>query len=97
MSDDVTIQQRFEQFHADNPQVYSILERLARVWINKSGRKLGIRTLWERMRWEVVLHTHDANGDFKLNDHYTSRYVRLLIADHPEWEPFFELRRLRAS
>ena len=36
-------------------------------------------------------------GDYKLNDHYRSRYVRLIIEKHPELEGFFELRELKAA
>lgn len=43
----------------------------------------------------------DKNGyaaaDFKLNDHYHSRYARLILATHPEFDGFFEIRELKAE
>lgn len=98
MSDDVTIQQQFEDFHRTNPHVYEILQRLATEWIDQTGgHKCGIGMLWERMRWELRFHADDPGSEFKLNNNYRSRYVRLLIEHHPDWSDYFELRQLRAS
>lgn len=46
------------------------------------------------MRWQIFMQTRDPYG-LKLNDHYHSRYVRKLVADYPELDALFELRRLR--
>jgi hypothetical protein len=92
-----TIQQQFEEFHARNPEVLRLLEHFTQQAVDRGRKKLGIRMLWERVRWEVMLSTEDVNSDYKINDHYHSRYVRLLIKIHPEWETLFELRKLRAA
>jgi hypothetical protein len=92
-----TIQQQFEEFHAANPMVFELLERFTQQAVDRGRRRIGIRMLWERVRWEVMLGTEDMNSDYKINDHYHSRYVRLLISTHPEWETLFELRKLRAA
>lgn len=34
---------------------------------------------------------------FKANNNFRSRYVRLIIRDHPELEDFFELRELKSE
>ena len=47
-----TIQERFQQFHLDNPEVFEALERLASEWFSAGKRKLGVKMLWETMRWE---------------------------------------------
>jgi hypothetical protein len=92
-----TIQQQFEEFHARNPEVFALLERFTQEAVDRGRKRLGIRMLYERVRWEVYIQTEDANSDFKINDHYHSRYVRRLIKVHPEWEHLFELRKLRAA
>lgn len=92
-----TIQEQFEQFHARNPVVYVLLEGFTQQMVDRGRRRIGIRMLWERVRWEIILNTEDPNSDYKINDHYHSRYVRLLIQRHPEWETLFELRKLRAA
>lgn len=90
-----TIQERFESFHALNPWVLDELEKLAVEMGADRGRKMSIETLVGKVRWDYDLAT---KGDpFKVNDHYTSRYVRLMIERHPEWECVFTLRRTRAA
>lgn len=88
--------ERFEQFHHDNPLVYATLERLTQEWVDRFGvTPLGIRMLWERARWELMLATTSA--DYTLNNNWTPYYVRLLIWHHPEWADLFELRRSPAD
>lgn len=86
---------RFEEFHAENPHVYVFLLRFAREAKATGKRRIGIRMVWERMRWELMITTRDEAG-WKLNDHYTSRYARLLM-DEPGLEELFEIRELRSD
>lgn len=82
---------RFEQFHANNPIVYSTLEGLINEWVAEHGYvKVGIRMLWETARWRIIRATR--NVDYKMNDHYTSYYIRLILSRHDDWVPLFELR-----
>lgn len=86
-----SIAQKFEQFHAENPRVYTTLVRLAREWINRTGRqKLGIKTLYERARWEIALATSDP--DYKLNNNYTAFYARLIMHQEQDLADMFDLR-----
>lgn len=92
-----SIQERFETFHRLNPWVFDALEKLASQYAAKGRKRIGIRMIWEVVRWNYNLQTSDPNSEFKISDHYHSRYVRLLIEKHPEWADLFELRKLRAS
>lgn len=92
-----TIQERFERFHRLNPRVFQTLETLAADLIGRGKKRIGIRMLWEVMRWQHIRYTVDPSSDFKANDHMHSRYVRLLIERHPEWREVFELRELRTA
>jgi hypothetical protein len=88
-------EQRFEAFHSANPHVYAELRRLALEAKRNGARKIGIRMLWEVMRWNQrgYLHTDDPNSStFKLNDHYPPFYARLLTTQEPELAGLFELR-----
>ena len=86
-----TLQARFEQFHEANPHVYATLERLAERWL-ASHPKVGTKMLWERLRWELSVDTTEHRP--RLNNSYTSRYARLLLARHPEWTGRIETRQL---
>lgn len=94
VTDDPTLQQRFEQFHTDNPQVYRALTDLAERWFANHW-SVGIGMLWEVMRWQLGVET-DAT-DYRLNNNYRSRYARLLLAEHPEWIGRIKTRELRAA
>lgn len=92
----LTIQERFEAFHQANPWVYEAMVSLTRDWLARGHRRLGVGMLQEVLRWQYGRAT--VGGDeFKLNDHFRSRYARLLIAEHPEFAGVFETRRLRAA
>jgi hypothetical protein len=92
-----SIQERFLVFHKNNEWVYRALERLVEQYAATGRKRMGIRMLWERLRWEYNTLTKDPSSEFKLSDHYHSRYVRLLIQNHPEWAGLFELRKLKAK
>ena len=84
---------RFETFHRANPHVFRKFKELAFA-IKATGRlRYAARTITEKIRWD-----HDINtvGEvFKLNDNFIAFYVRLLIHRYPEFDGFFELRRVR--
>ena len=88
----MTPYQRFQQFHEENPDIYERLKALALHARTRGKARLGIRLLWERMRWDLTVETYDANSDYKLNDHYTRFYARLLMAQEPALEGLFEIR-----
>ena len=87
--------ERFENFHADNPLVYETLVRLSKEWVSQHGKKLGIRVIWEVARWEIIKQTK--NSDYKLNDHLTGYYARLIMAQEPELANMFVTRASEAD
>jgi hypothetical protein len=90
-----TIQQRFQSFHTLNPWVLESLEKLTEDWLRRGRRRLGIGMLTEVLRWQ---HGRRTIGDeFRLNNNYRSRYVRLMIERHPEWADVFETRELKSA
>lgn len=88
-------QSRFDEYHAANPQVYALLRRFA-LEAKRSGReRLGIKALFERVRWYTDV---EAKADsFKVNNNYTAFYARLLMEQEPELKDFFETRRSKAD
>lgn len=93
-----SIQERFKQFHGKNPRVYSELVSLARTWRRRHGnRTLGIKMLWEVMRWNIFMKTEgNTEDDFKLCNDYHSRYARLIMETEPDLTDAFATRELRA-
>lgn len=66
--------------------------------LHRQGReRYGLRMLWGVLRWKVAMGTITVEEDFKLNDNYISRYVRLIVEKNPQYADMFELRALRAD
>jgi hypothetical protein len=86
-----SLEGKFQEFHADNPHVYTQLRDLA-LKMRRTGRKrYGIGSLFEVMRWHRALRTTE--DDFKLNNNHRAFYARLLMKQEPGLKGFFELRR----
>lgn len=93
-----SIEQRFWRFHTSHPEVYRELAGLARQALAAGRERLGLKMLFEVVRWNRSLAGLPAEGeDFKLNNDYTSRYARLLMEREPDLEGLFATRELRAA
>lgn len=86
----------FDQFHTLNPAVYDTLVALARQAKARGHERIGIKMLFEVVRWEHLLKTYDPASDFRLNNNYTSRYARLIMSNEPDLRNVFNVRDLRS-
>lgn len=86
------IREAFLRFHAENPLVYEELVKLARRGKRAGVTRIGIKMLFEVLRWQHALDT--AGDDFKLNNNYHSYYARLIMRKEPDLFGIFELRKL---
>lgn len=86
----LTLEQRFAAFHAANPHVYAWLRDQA-LSAKRRGRRVGIKMLYEVLRWQVAMNT---SGDeaFRLNNNWPSFYARLLMEREPELAGYFDTR-----
>lgn len=85
---------RFEEFHEKNPHVYAKLVELSHDLKDVGHNTIGMKMLFEIIRWKTMLQTTD--GDFKMNNSYASRYVRLIEQNEPELVGMFSKRGLRS-
>jgi hypothetical protein len=86
---------RWERFHELNPHIYTLLVKMTRMLKEKGRTKIGIRMLWERLRWSYAVSTN--SDDFKLNDHYTRFYARKIMEDNPDLKGMFEVRERKKT
>jgi hypothetical protein len=86
------ITERFEAFHRANPEVFDELARLARIGKAQGRGKLGVKELYEVLRWT---RTVPESRRFRLCNDFHSRYARMLDAE-PDLAGLFDLRELRA-
>jgi hypothetical protein len=87
--------ENFKAFHKKNPYVYTKLREMAIDWKNAGHTKVGIKMLFEVLRWQHGLKRLDTE-EFALNNNYAPHYARLLIAENSELEGLFELRTIRS-
>lgn len=87
----LTIQERFDAFHASNPHVFKMFVQYARQAKARGYDKFSAKAIFERLRWYFSFET-ESEDEFKLNNDYTALYARKAIKEFPEFEGFFELR-----
>lgn len=90
-----SIDQRFHDFHTANPGVYIELVDMARQLRARGYTSIGIELIWSAYRWNRMMHTTPDEYGFKLNDHFRSRYARLIMANEPDLATMFTIRTLR--
>jgi hypothetical protein len=78
---DASIFARFQKFHANNPEVYNNLVRLAREFRmgRNFNRKMGIAMLFEVLRWNYYLNVDMGEEEFKLSNDFRAPYARLIM------------------
>jgi len=91
---EMTIQERFDLFHHNHPQVYALFSRYVKSHIAAGRRRISSKHLIERIRAEVNIGT---DGAFEINNDFTSRYVRKYLELNPHHRGLFRLRELRTE
>ena len=89
------LQQRFNLYHQKYPHVFSLFKKFAKDTKSRGRKYFGAKAIMERVRWSVNFETNEYD-EFKINNNYTSRYVRLLERDDSSFKGFFKKRELRA-
>jgi hypothetical protein len=89
----LSAQERFEDFHRRNPQIYRLICEYARRLKSAGRTRYSIKTIWAVLRWQSDVQTEGEH--FKLDDRHYSRYARMVMAREPDLEGFFNTRELR--
>lgn len=87
------LEEKFETYHKENPQLYKLFERFAREALSSGYKTFSAYAIFERIRWHVAIET--VGDPFKLNNNYRPYYARKLMFDQPEFEGFFNTRSLQ--
>lgn len=93
----MVLSEKFETFHKANPGVYHELVSLARQAKNRGLPKIGMRMLWEMVRWNRMMKMYDPDelDVWKLDDHLAPLYTRLIKENEPDIAHLFETRTRR--
>jgi hypothetical protein len=85
-----TLPEKFEAFHRSNPQVFQVLQRLAKQVKASGAQRCSIKLIYEMARMDSALMTD--GKPYKLSNSYTAFYARLLIEQDPELARIFQVR-----
>lgn len=85
------ISEGFQKFHKQNPHVFIRLREMALTMKRHGRSRLGIKMLFEVLRWERMLET--SGDEFKLNNNYSAFYARMLEETTPELKGIFATRK----
>jgi len=88
------LQQAFDKFDAENPQVWNAFKAVTLRVISSGFEHYGAKAIWEYIRFNFAMKT---GGEFKLNNNYTAFYARKFIEKYPQFEGFFELRKRKTG
>jgi len=94
--DDDSIDANFQRFHAAHPEVYHELVRLARQALNAGAGVISMKMLYENVRFQRIIDP-DKSRRYALNNVYTSRYARLIMANESDLIGAFHLRELTSK
>ena len=89
------IDARFHRYHREHPEVLERIVALAREWSAAGHDKCSMELIFARLRWEQGLAEN--GGHLSLNDHFTSRYARLVMATCDDLCDFFNIRAIRGE
>lgn len=84
----------FEQYHAENPDIYTVFEKYTLMAINKGFRHFGAKAVFEWIRFQTGIF---GTGDYKVNNTYTPDYARLFEEKNPQHAGIFEKRQRRVK
>lgn len=90
------IERDFEKFDRENPEVWRLFCRFAHDALNYGARhRIGGKAVMERVRWSAIVE--EKAKPFKVNNSYTSYYVRKWQSTYPQCAHVFETRKVKSD
>jgi hypothetical protein len=90
------IQEKFEVWLKRRRHIYDELVRLAREAKGEGKGRYSVEALYVIYRWHNPERKEEGE-EFKVNDKFTSRIARKIMAENPDLAGFFTLRPLRVE
>ena len=92
-----TIEDRFHQFHSENPEVFRLFCNLT-IGVKRSGYEhYSADAILHRIRWHYSVDLKQKDGGPKINNDYSAMYARMAMDVYPELSGFFKTRRRRSA
>ena len=92
----MTLTDKFNQYHTDNPQVYELFKRFTFMAIKRGHNRLSAWMIANRIRWETSIETFSVD-EYKISNDYIALYARMFMRDHPEYDGFFKTKEMKRA
>lgn len=90
------LEERFQQFHEDNPWIYEQLVAEARKVVKKGYTHYGCRTIFENLRHNSVMDTEGSEAvGYKMNNDFCALYSRKIMEENYDLQGLFETREMK--
>lgn len=87
----------FRVFFYNNPHVWYTLYEMVNDAVTAGARNLSIKHALGAIRWNMNIKTNKQEGEYKINDAYTSLYAAIMAENYPELACHFEQRKLKSG
>jgi hypothetical protein len=88
----MNLEERFEEFHRNNPHIYDMLVELSRkMKAKKNLYQWSIYAAYELVRYQWNCHTRSFD-DYKLPNEYRPLYSRLIMTNESDLDGFFRIK-----
>lgn len=87
-------EQAAREFDERNPDVWEWVVRFAFEAVAAGRARIGIASVWERIRWHVEVERRE--NPYALNNNFRAYYARKFQRTYPAHSSLFETRRLRS-
>jgi len=92
----MTTLEKFNKFHAENPEVYLLFEQQALRAIDCGHKKIGSKAIIEYLRWKLNFVNKQGNKPYKIDNNFTPYYSRLFAEKHPNYNNYFVYKSLKS-
>ena len=92
----MTLTDKFNQYHRDNPQVYELFKRFTFIAIKRGYNRLSAWMIANRIRWETSIETFSVD-EYKISNDYIALYARMFMHDHPQYDGFFKTKEMKRA
>ena len=92
----LTLTERFNQYHRDNPHGYELVKKFTFMAIRRGHNRLSAWMIANRIRWETSIETFSVE-EYKISNDYIALYARKFMNDHPEYNGFFKIKEMKRA
>jgi hypothetical protein len=87
------IDKDFEEFDANNPDVWKLFIKYAQEALAKGVTKYSAAAIIHRLLWDLNVENKSRKRLFRVNHDFCAGYARKFVAEFPEHKNFFNIKK----